>query len=352
MKTFNVTLSNNKTKTTKTITVIDQMTLTNSNITIIDNILSFLPNSESSPIESFSNTVSISPRSSLRLALQAHQELGSGWKNHSRYSLRLALKSSDSSVSASASSAASVSLPPPSNSKSKSKSKPRSQSRKRAASKKATSCPRFVRTACAAVTAKFQKLLCCRRHKEFRKRFTKNQERRQKFKNYEFGKALETYTTNEYRKINEALRSGTVDSQEEGLQKTIKDAIMAFKIGLRWGELKVCNSKKTLFRGSGSLPFVPQVGATMSDEGFYSTSLHKSIAVDFLTKQKADEARYLFVVMSHCNGVNVKQFSRCKKEEEVLFAPSTLFRIASVAPGHIEAGVEGTITRVELHEMV
>jgi hypothetical protein len=181
---------------------------------------------------------------------------------------------------------------------------------------------------------------------------TKNHERRKKFKYYEYAKALETYTTNTYRQINTALRSGTVNSQDEGLQTTIQDAIMAFQVGLRWGELKGYSNKVNLFRGSGSLPFVPQVGATMCDKAFYSTSRDKSIAVDFLKKQNVDEARYLFVLTSHCNGVNVKKFSRCKKEEEILFAPSTTFRIAAVLPEHTVEGVEGTVTRVELREMV
>ena len=49
----------------------------------------------------------------------------------------------------------------------------------------------------------------------------------------------------------------------------------ALNIGRRWRRLKVCGDE--LYLGSGSLPCMPQVGDTICDPGFTSTTWRRSI---------------------------------------------------------------------------
>ena len=130
---------------------------------------------------------------------------------------------------------------------------------------------------------------------------------------------------------------------------------MAFKVGLRWGRLAVCSNKVILYRGFESLPFVPKAGATMCDEACYSTSQSRQVVSYncFLKKQKVDEARGTFLSLRViAMGSTSNNSLGGRKNKKFLFAPSALFRIAAVLPGHIVEGVEGTVTRVELREIM
>ena len=107
-----------------------------------------------------------------------------------------------------------------------------------------------------------------------------------------------------------------------------------------------------LYRGSGPIPEEPVAGGIIFDKAFFSTSPNKKIAEGCLRVQSQDKPRYLFKISKYSTGINIQKLSSAKHEEETLFAPSTWFRVASVDPAHSLPGVYGTITLVELKEMM
>ena len=120
--------------------------------------------------------------------------------------------------------------------------------------------------------------------------------------------------------------------------------------------MNVCKNNPPLYRGAkiDSLPFKLEPGATFYDKAFFSTSRQLSVATSFLRMANPSQERVLFVIVKHANGIDVSELSEHDGEQEVLFAPSTMFRILSVKRGHTVEGWGGfvaTCTRVELAEM-
>ena len=109
-----------------------------------------------------------------------------------------------------------------------------------------------------------------------------------------YAAAFEKYTMPVYyRKMNTALRNGTVESLDGTLKTTIKNLRGAFRIGRINGRKlhrKLKGYRKTLYRATGKLPYVPQVGATIRDKAFTSTSKEQSVAHDFLNEADASES--------------------------------------------------------------
>jgi len=67
-------------------------------------------------------------------------------------------------------------------------------------------------------------------------------------------------------------------------------------------------------------------------------------------KYGAIQDKYLFKIAKHQNGVLVSGISKNKFEDEVLFAPRTMFRVVSVDRKPYQSGT--SLFLVELHEMV
>jgi len=82
-------------------------------------------------------------------------------------------------------------------------------------------------------------------------------------------------------------------------------------------------------------------GANFCDPAFLSTSAKKDIAFD---SNSIGRGCIVFVIGSK-TGVDVSKESRHKDEAEILFRPSTLFKIKAV-----ETGPEGIITVVKMEE--
>lgn len=133
-------------------------------------------------------------------------------------------------------------------------------------------------------------------HKSIQERFKKlDRKLRLEFKFLgKYAAAFEKYTMPVYyRKMNTALRNGTVESLDDTLKTAIKNLLGAFRIGRINGRKlhrKLKGYRKTLHRGTGKLPYVPQVGATIRDKAFTSTSKEQSVAHDFLNEADASES--------------------------------------------------------------
>ena len=164
--------------------------------------------------------------------------------------------------------------------------------------------------------------------------------------------SLNRYTRKFYQKVNGALRTGT-GLDNNLIKKTINHATNAMNLGLRWsGLLKICDPDVPLYRGSGRIHADLQVGSTFSDKAFFSTTRSLPIAVAFLQSARPSSERYLFKIIKHGNGVDVKRFSALPMEEEVLFRPNTMFRVLSINEGEEVERLRGKITVVVLKEMV
>ncbi|CAJ1959178.1 unnamed protein product [Cylindrotheca closterium] len=165
-------------------------------------------------------------------------------------------------------------------------------------------------------------------------------------------KAIKMYTGKDYAIINSFLRSGRIQPGKEKYIGITQQARRALNVGLRWEKhLKVFDSDKTLYRGSGSIPMKLEVGGTLCDKGFFSTSQSELKASAFLNTIDRSQTRILFAISRHCSGVDVSEFSKNKHEAEVLFAPDTMFRVIAVDKERMVDGVEGTVTVVEIQEM-
>jgi len=97
----------------------------------------------------------------------------------------------------------------------------------------------------------------------------------------------------------------------------------------------------TVFRGAklpSSMVEDLQPGATFCDPAFLSTSTERTSAFG--------GGGVLFVIESK-SGVDVSKVSKNKKEAEVLFRPSTMFKITAVE----KVGVGGFDTTVKMEEL-
>ena len=167
-------------------------------------------------------------------------------------------------------------------------------------------------------------------------------------------KAIKSYTGKDYEIINLFLRTGRIKPGKEKYIGLAEQARRALNVGLRWEKhlLKRFESDMTLYRGSGNIPMELEAGATFCDKAFLSTSQLQFKALTFLNLIDRSETRILFAITRHCTGVDVSAFSKNKHESEVLFAPDTMFRIIAVDKERTVDGLEGTVTFVEIQEMV
>ena len=135
--------------------------------------------------------------------------------------------------------------------------------------------------------------------------------------------AINTYTGIAYRDLNSELRGkGDPDTKEENL-KLANDIADGLK--------ELPNHKGETYRGTNldkSIADKLKVGATYSDKGFLSTSAKSNIAEDFAgTDDKNKKA--VFFTIDGTYGKNITAAAILKNESEVLFAPSSKFKISS-----------------------
>ena len=336
---------------------------------------------DASPIIGASNnfgsiTPEAGPRRSLRVLQQTQPAMGSGWAGSGqRHSLRVTRRMHGQSLS-NASSGSSNILSCSCSRKKKKKARgggSRRQKRTKTLVARMSNAALFIELCSARdiyMAKRECRLLVIRQfHHQWHQRqlsnvlvevksgFKRTKKRRKKLKR--FLRAITQYTGPQFEAMNAFLRAGKIRPGRMGerLKQTVQQAIAAFNIGLRGGNyLKLCpkddhGKDKPLYRGSGSIPMALEAGGTFCDKSFLSTSQKKETAVNFLRRGTPTE-RILFSVTRHCNGVDVLQLSKHRDEAEVLFAPNTMFRIAKVEREQTVDNVGGTVTLVELHEMV
>jgi hypothetical protein len=135
--------------------------------------------------------------------------------------------------------------------------------------------------------------------------------------------AMADYTGRGYDTMNNALRSRLVKSS---LQERINAVVKA----MTKPKFKVYRG--TVYRGT-ALSTVDALGlrpgATYCDPAFLSSSWRKMKAAKFTAKTKMGSVSVLFQIQSK-TGVGISQASMFPGEAEVLFRPSTLFKIISV----------------------
>ena len=152
--------------------------------------------------------------------------------------------------------------------------------------------------------------------------------------------AILDYTGPGYGVLNKALRTGVFD---ESLHRRVRDV----KKALNKLSLKRKPFQGRVYRGVKELPqdvvisLIP--GATFCDKAFLSTSCEEEQAYS------KDDGCFLFVIESK-SGMDVSKDSKFKKEAEILFRPSTLFRITQVEKD-VETDRAKGVTRVWMEEM-
>ena len=235
----------------------------------------------------------------------------------------------------------------------------------RSTTRKARSYPRL---SCEALSAELSvaihnRLERCRMRRERFKGIQEGLEKHRKVLERRIRKecksSIRSYTTSKYRVINKTLREGAIAKPSKSVQKDIRGIVQGFRIALSGFKTVLRpyegrdNGDDCLYRGSGPIPEEPVAGGIFSDKAFFSTSSNKQIAEAFSLTQAQDKPRYLFKISKYSTGVSIKQFSSDshKHEEEILFPPSTWFRVVSVDPEHSVGTVGGTVTLVELEEM-
>jgi len=126
------------------------------------------------------------------------------------------------------------------------------------------------------------------------------------------------YTSADYKAINPALRTGNIGS--------LGPYIDAATQGL--GRLPDYNG--SVYRGTSLDPkyLAPyQVGQTVQESAFTSTSYSTKVATDFQTMTpKPGDVKVLYLIESK-HGKKVSEFSKYPNESEVLFPPNTQFKV-------------------------
>ena len=165
--------------------------------------------------------------------------------------------------------------------------------------------------------------------------------------------SIYSYSANWFGDMNRALREGTVEDASEKVQGAIHGVVEGFRLGF-CGFTSYLKPYKgdCLYRGSGPIPEEPVAGGIFCDKAFFSTSSDKKVACNFVGGKPQDKPRYLFKITKHSTGFNIKKYSRHTREDEILFPPSTWFRVVSVDPAYSWDGIEGTVSLVEMEEMV
>ena len=152
--------------------------------------------------------------------------------------------------------------------------------------------------------------------------------------------AMLDYTGPGYAVFNEALRSRSVSADVQHRIDAVVRAMSKSRIKVHTG---------TVYRGA-ALPSSIQetllAGATFVDSAFLSSSSKISVA---LSSKFFSQGSTLFKIESK-TGVDVSAWSKYKNEAEVLFRPSTLFKIKSVEEKCHD--LHGLFTLVTMEELV
>lgn len=141
-------------------------------------------------------------------------------------------------------------------------------------------------------------------------------------------KAINTYTGSMYRDINGLLRGSKQFGDPEYEQKVL-DVVEKASEGLR----SLPDYKGETYRGtalSNEIVEKMQVGGTYSDKGFLSTTSDKNIADTFSGSNAGTGKTQVFFTIDGKHGKDISSASKFGNEKEILFNPSSKFRITSM----------------------
>ena len=140
-------------------------------------------------------------------------------------------------------------------------------------------------------------------------------------------KAINTYTGSMYRDINGLLRGSKQFGDPEYEQK-VQDVVDKAAEGLR----SLPDYKGETYRGTAlndDIVAKMKVGGTYSDKGFLSTSSNPNIADNFSSSNSAGKTQVLFTIQGK-HGTDISSASKFGNEKEILFNPSSKFKITSM----------------------
>lgn len=140
-------------------------------------------------------------------------------------------------------------------------------------------------------------------------------------------KAINTYTGSMYKDINALLRGSKQFNDPEYTQK-VQDVADKAAEGLR----SLPDYKGETYRGTAlndDIVAKMKVGGTYSDKGFLSTSSNPNIADNFKASNSAGKTQVLFTIQGK-HGKDISSASQYGSEKEILFNPSSKFKITSM----------------------
>ena len=143
----------------------------------------------------------------------------------------------------------------------------------------------------------------------------------------EQAKAINTYTGSMYRDINGLLR-GKKDFADPEYKQQVQDIADKAAEGLR----SLPDYKGETYRGTSldnSLIAKMKVGGTYSDKGFLSTSSSPGTADSFGGYNSTGKTAVLFTIQGK-HGKDISSASKFSDEKEILFNPSSKFKITSM----------------------
>lgn len=139
--------------------------------------------------------------------------------------------------------------------------------------------------------------------------------------------AINVYTGFQYAEINSALR-GTGDFSKED-----RSALLDFAKEANDGLKALPNYSGETYRGTALPTDVVdklKVGGTYSDKAFLSTSSSKEVAEGFSSRSIPENTQRVLFTIEGKYGKDISKASEYKSEKEVLFSPSSKFKITSV----------------------
>jgi hypothetical protein len=140
-------------------------------------------------------------------------------------------------------------------------------------------------------------------------------------------KAINTYTGSMYRDINGLLR-GKKDFADPEYKQKVQDIADKAAEGLR----SLPDYKGETYRGTAlndDIVAKMKVGGTYSDKGFLSSSSNPNIADNFSSSNSAGKTQVFFTINGK-HGKDISSASEFENEKEILFNPSSKFKITSM----------------------
>jgi hypothetical protein len=139
--------------------------------------------------------------------------------------------------------------------------------------------------------------------------------------------AISRYTSAYYEEINQTLRgTGDLDNNERseylGISKDIADGLRALP-----------NYTQETYRGTAVPKEIADkltVGSTYTDKAFLSTSASKEIAESFSVSKEPEITTNVLFSIQGKYGKDISKVSEEQDEKEILFSPSSKFKITSV----------------------